>query len=114
MTAEATAEAFRLRPFWDRAKREHGLTQEVLAERLNVTQGAVHKWLSGKQLIPDRRLIELGVLLGFDPVAVRPTLAQLLLRPELSVTEEALVLARAIEALDPASRDALRTLLKLP
>lgn len=114
MNDEATAEALRLRPFWDRAKRDRGMTQEVLADKMSVTQGAIHKWLTGKQLIPDKRLIELGGLLGFDPIAVRPSLAMLMIRADLSVTEEALILARAIEALDPASREALRTLLKLP
>jgi transcriptional regulator with XRE-family HTH domain len=51
-------------------------TQESLANDLGVTQGLVHQWISGKTRIPDLYMLKLGKALSFDPISVRPELAE--------------------------------------
>lgn len=50
------------------------LSQAQLAEELDITQGAIAKWLTGCAPIPDKWLLWLGKRLGFDPYRVRPSL----------------------------------------
>lgn len=56
--------------------RENGLTQGVLADELGVTQGLVTQWMNAYARIPDTTLLLLAERLGFDPLKVRPELAE--------------------------------------
>lgn len=51
------------------------ITQELIAFELGITQGNVSQWLKGRTAIPDKHFIWLGKRLGFDPIAIRPSLA---------------------------------------
>jgi transposase-like protein len=54
---------------------EPGLTQESLVAELGRTsQGLFYQWTAGITAIPDDTLIALGRRLGFDAVALRPSL----------------------------------------
>lgn len=69
---ERQAEAQALRAYFDAAKsKEPSLTQESLADELDVSQGLIHQWLSGRTPIPEKRLHLLSRRLGFNPVDVR-------------------------------------------
>ncbi len=52
------------------------VTQESLAFELDMTQGNFNHWIKGRSHIPDHHLIWLGRRLGFNPVAVRPSLSK--------------------------------------
>lgn len=53
---------------WLAEKREEkGLSQQHVAERLDVTRTAVHYWESGKRTIYAVNLIEYCKVLGVDP-----------------------------------------------
>jgi len=67
-------EADVVRSAYKEKKREDGLTQESLAHKMNVSQGLIAHWFSGRARIPDQTLMELGLMLGFNPVEVRPDL----------------------------------------
>jgi transcriptional regulator with XRE-family HTH domain len=60
----------------DAALRLADKTQESLANDFGITQGLVHQWISGKTRIPDLYLLKLGKALSFDPLSVRPELAE--------------------------------------
>ena len=68
-------EAAKVRAAYAALKESDKITQEYLANRLGVTQGVVGRWLNGHKRIPDDKLLRLAVILGFDPLAVRPVIA---------------------------------------
>ncbi len=108
--AEVLDEATRLMPYWWKARRELGLTQDKIAALLGVTQGAVHKWLAGKQRVPNERLLELAPLLRFDPTEIRPDLARFV-KPlsGMSPSEDALMMAHMFDKLDDQAKAAVET-----
>ncbi len=55
--------------------RDQSITQESIALELEMTQGNINHWIKGRSHIPDSHFIWLGKRLGFDPVAIRPRLA---------------------------------------
>lgn len=56
---------------------EPGLTQESLIFEMGLkSQGQFGQWCDGKTPIPDPRLLWLGRRLRFDPLQVRPSLAE--------------------------------------
>ncbi len=109
---DAVDEATKLMPYWWKARRELGLTQDKIAELLGVTQGAVHKWFAGKQRIPNERLLELAPLLRFDPTEIRPELERFV-RPVtgLSPSEDALMMAHMFDKLDDQAKAAVETVI---
>lgn len=82
---QRAAEAERLSAFFKSAQlREPGLTQESLANEMDLTQGNIHQWLKGLSPIPIKRLFWLARRLGFDPRNVRDNLE---FSPDLVATE---------------------------
>lgn len=76
-TADKTREARQVRKAFDLWQGlDKDRTQEDLAGLLNVTQGLIYQWLSGKTRIPDLQLLKLGKFLNFSAFAVRPSLAE--------------------------------------
>ena len=58
------------------AKALRDITQADVARELDVTQGMVAQYLSGRNRMPDSTLLELCWFLGVDPLHVRPSLAK--------------------------------------
>ena len=58
-------------------EREPLLSQESLAGEMEVSQGLIGQWFSGKTNIPDKRLIWMGARLGFNPLEIRPEISYL-------------------------------------
>lgn len=112
-TPESVAEALRLRPFWEAAKRDLGLTQVKLAALLGVGQSSVNRWISGEQPIPTERLMELAALLHFDPIDVRPECSRFI-RPlrDLSISESAAILGGMYDKMDEQSKTAVETVVR--
>ena len=76
-TADKTREARQVRnafDLWQGPSKER--TQEDLAALLNVTQGLIYQWLSGKTRIPDLQLLKLGKFPNFSAFSVRPSLVE--------------------------------------
>lgn len=72
---QRAAEASALTKLFEEAKRvDPGITQESIANEMDVTQGLVNQWLTGRSPIPDKRLVWLSRRLDFDPAQVRPNL----------------------------------------
>lgn len=71
--------------------REEGLTQEQLASEFNVTQGLVAAWMSARARIPDATLLRLSERLGFNPLKIRPELADKYRLAKRILTNEARV-----------------------
>jgi len=69
--AKKVAEAYKARK-----RSERGLTQEKLAAELGFTQGLVTHWFTGRARIPDATLMLLAERLGFNPLEVRPEIAE--------------------------------------
>lgn len=69
-------EAEKLRAIFARAQdSELDLTQESLAAEMDVTQGLITQWFSGKKTpIPDKRLIWLSRRFKFNPLLIRPSM----------------------------------------
>lgn len=53
------------------------ITQEFVAGKLDVTQGVVGQWIKGLTALTDMRILELSLILGFDPCEFRPSLRPL-------------------------------------
>lgn len=69
---QRTAEAAALSRFFEAAKLiDQTVTQESIANEMEVTQGLVNQWLTGRSPIPEKRLIWLSRRLNFNPTAVR-------------------------------------------
>ena len=65
-------EAEKLRSFFGIAQSsDESITQESIANEMEVTQGLIHQWLSGRSPIPNKRLVWLSKRLGFDAHEVR-------------------------------------------
>mgnify|MGYP001012017394 CR=1 FL=1 len=69
-------EAAELRLIFAEAKAiDKDLTQEAIALEMQVTQGLMNQWLTGKKTpIPQKRLLWLAARLKFDPTRVRKNL----------------------------------------
>jgi transcriptional regulator with XRE-family HTH domain len=66
-----------------RAYRERQrLSQQELADRLDVDKSTVWRWETGKRKIDEEKIPLVAGLTGIAPRALRPDLAQLLRRPE--------------------------------
>ena len=106
MDEERERTAAYVRRAFDRARYERGLTKKDAAARLSVSTGHISHWCKGRSPIPDDRLLELAILLDFNPLEIRPTLAKYreLWRAEYD-PQDALILAA--QELDKDSRDAL-------
>lgn len=88
---ERQAEAAALRGYFDAAKtKEPDLTQESLAAELDVSQGLIHQWLSGRTPIPEKRLTLLSKRLGFNPGDVRKSLTSSL-QPQATEKEKLII-----------------------
>ena len=79
MAAEA---AFVDDKFQQRKTVEPNLTQDSLAIEMKITQGVVGQWLKGITKIPDKRMVWLANRLGFNPVEVRPSIADYAFRSD--------------------------------
>ena len=69
---ERQREGNQLRQAMDRA----GVTQQVLADRLEIEQNLVSQWCTGRTRIPDLTLLRLGRDMNFDALSVRPGLKE--------------------------------------
>lgn len=56
------------------SKMETGLTQSGIAKIFGVSQGLVQAWFSGATRIPDAAMFQLGQMVKFDPIEIRPSL----------------------------------------
>lgn len=75
LTEEQLLDAERLKAIYDRKKKELGLSQDVLAERLGVSQSAVAQLLAGKNALNLKRAIEFAGILDVNVEDFSPTLA---------------------------------------
>lgn len=94
-----------------RARYERNLSKSDVARRMGVSTGHISHWVKGRSPIPDARLLELAVLLDFDPLEARPSLAKYrgLWRQDQLSHES---LTEAILSLDEASRLALENFVR--
>lgn len=68
-------EAAALRLIFEELKsRDESITQESIAAEMEVTQGLINQWLTGRTPIPVPRLIWLSRKYKFDPSRVRPSI----------------------------------------
>jgi len=68
-------EAAELRKIFEEVKLFEKITQEEIALEMNVTQGLMNQWLTGKKTpIPQKRLLWLAARLKLDPSRVRKNL----------------------------------------
>lgn len=68
-------EAAALRLIFDELQqRDQSITQESVAAEMEVTQGLINQWLTGRTPIPVPRLIWLSRRYKFDPSRVRPSI----------------------------------------
>lgn len=79
---------FLLEMFLRAQERDESITQESLALELEMTQGNFNHWIKGRSHIPDNHFIWLGKRLGFNPVAIRPRLADYKLDTIMSPREK--------------------------
>jgi transcriptional regulator with XRE-family HTH domain len=72
---ERKREAAALMRAFERAQlSEPSITQESIANEMDVTQGLVNQWLTGRTPIPDKRLVWLSRRLNFNPADIRHSL----------------------------------------
>lgn len=76
LSPEQIEDASRLKLIYERKKKDLGLSQEVLAERLGVSQSAVAQILSGKNALNLKRAVELATILGVEVQQFSPSLAR--------------------------------------
>lgn len=60
--------------FEELQRRDETITQESIAAEMDVTQGLINQWLTGRTPIPVPRLIWLSKKYKFDPSRVRPSI----------------------------------------
>lgn len=96
-------------------RRENGLTQEKLADEFSVTQGLVTQWMTGRARIPDTTLLLLSERLGFDPLEVRPGLAEnfALAKKILTNEDQVQALVKKMELLSDDELDQLELLAEM-
>lgn len=75
LTAEQLNDASRLKEIYDSKKKELGLSQEILAEKLGVSQSAVAQMFAGKNALNMKRAFELATILGVPVEQFSPSLA---------------------------------------
>lgn len=68
--------AKKLREVWTQRARERGLTQDVMAERMDISQGAVSQYLNGKIPMNFRVLAEFCEALGIETTDIRTDLPE--------------------------------------
>lgn len=90
--------------------KELGITQERLAERLGVTQGAVAHWLSGRREPPLDTIAKVLDALGLPPLGVLPEATYARKYPEHSKVAEARAL---FERATPRSRALIKRISQL-
>ncbi|WP_455853149.1 LexA family protein [Pantoea endophytica] len=76
LSPEQAEDALRLKLIYDQKKKDLGLSQEVLAEKLGVSQSAVAQILSGKNALNLKRAVELATILGVEVQQFSPSLAK--------------------------------------
>ncbi|MDR6298247.1 LexA family protein [Pantoea dispersa] len=76
LSPEQAQDALRLRLIYDQKKKDLGLSQEVLAEKLGVSQSAVAQIMSGKNALNLKRAVELATILGVEVEQFSPSLAK--------------------------------------
>lgn len=119
-TAADLDAAERLRGFWEARKKERGLTQEVMAERLgNRTQGLVSQYLSGKIPLNYKAVMAFADALGVYPTAIRSDLPEMALALDASQhrrldPEKIVITTRAINRILDRRTTGLRLDLTLP
>lgn len=79
---------FLLEMFLRAKERDESITQESIAFELEMTQGNFNHWIKGRSHIPDNHFIWLGKRLGFNPVTIRPRLADYKLDTIMSPREK--------------------------
>lgn len=79
---------FLLEMFLRAQEQDESITQESIAFELEMTQGNFNHWIKGRSHIPDNHFIWLGKRLGFNPVAIRPRLADYKLDTIMSPREK--------------------------
>ncbi|MFG0517317.1 LexA family protein [Kluyvera intermedia] len=75
LTADQLQDAERLKAIYDSKKKELGLSQEILAEKLGISQSAVAQIFAGKNALNLKRAIELAEILGVPVEKFSPSLA---------------------------------------
>lgn len=75
LTEEQLLDAERLKAIYDRKKKELGLSQESLADKLGISQSAVAQILSGKNALNLKRAIELAGILDVKVEEFSPSLS---------------------------------------
>ncbi|HDU1549329.1 TPA: helix-turn-helix domain-containing protein [Klebsiella pneumoniae] len=75
LTEEQLLDAQRLKAIYDRKKKELGLSQEVLADRLGISQSAVAQIFAGKNALNLKRAVEFAEVLDVKVEEFSSTLA---------------------------------------
>lgn len=75
LTAEQIQDAERLKAIYDSKKKELGLSQEILAERLGISQSAIAQILAGKNALNMKRAFEIAEILHVPVEKFSPSLA---------------------------------------
>ena len=76
LTPDELEWAARLKAEWNALKGELGLTQEIAATRMEITQGAVGQYLNGRIPLNDSAAMKFADLLGVDVGKVKPPLGK--------------------------------------
>lgn len=104
-------EAALFKPLFDEYKsKTEGMNQTVLADMLDLSQGSIGQYCSGKSAIPLETLVDLALIMGFNPLHVRPEIEQFINKLNLAIknTGEDDLNQRFIEAYRKLSPDSLR------
>lgn len=83
-------------------KKDPTLTQECLADEMEVSQNLISQWVTGRTPIPDKRLLWLSDRLNFNPVQFRPEIERLALVSKLQGSAR---LAKLIRQIPPGAED---------
>ncbi|MCW1973490.1 UNVERIFIED_ORG: SOS-response transcriptional repressor LexA [Pantoea agglomerans] len=76
LSPEQLEDASRLRRIYDMKKKELGLSQESLAEKLGVSQSAIAQILAGRNALNLKRALEIATILGVEVKQFSPSLAK--------------------------------------
>ena len=116
-TAQQIADAAKLRAKWDARDRDAIPSQRVMADLLDMTQGAIWQTLNGRMPLSDVLLLRWASILKFDPRDIRPDITTRVpgVRPDQLGKDTLQRLASAIERLPPDQREwAVRMVESLP
>lgn len=89
--------AKRLKILWETKKKELGLTQRTLAEKLSVTQSAVNAYLNANIPLNLDAVINFAAVLNVDPRDIYPTLPGLRVMQDTRVERRAVPVGGTIE-----------------